>query len=67
MNTAVLTVLALLPIITVAVFLVGLRWPASRAMPLSYVVAIGAWRSGCGRFRVCRWPPRHHQRSHSSH
>ena len=34
-----LTLLALLPIITVAVFLVGLRWPASRAMPLSYVVA----------------------------
>ena len=40
MNTAVLTILALLPIITVAVFLVGLRWPASRAMPLSYAVAI---------------------------
>ena len=34
-----LTILSLLPIITVAVFLVGLRWPASRAMPLSYVVA----------------------------
>ena len=40
MSTGVLTVLALLPIITVAVFLVGLRWPASRAMPLSYLVAI---------------------------
>ncbi len=40
MSPAVLTVLALLPIITVGVFLVGLRWPASRAMPLSYVVAI---------------------------
>ncbi len=39
MNTTVLTILALLPIITVAVFLVGLRWPASRAMPLSYIVA----------------------------
>ena len=34
-----LTILSLLPIITVAVFLVGLRWPASRAMPLSYAVA----------------------------
>ena len=34
-----LTILSLLPIITVAVFLVGLRWPASRAMPLSYLVA----------------------------
>lgn len=40
MNTAVLACLALLPIITVAVFLVGLRWPASRAMPLSYIVSI---------------------------
>ena len=48
MNTAVLAVLSLLPIITVAVFLVGLRWPASWAMPLSYVVAIvlaiAAWQ-----------------------
>ena len=34
-----LTIVSLLPIITVAVFLVGLRWPASRAMPLSYAVA----------------------------
>jgi len=41
MNTTVLTILALLPILTVAVFLVGLRWPASRAMPLSYIVAAG--------------------------
>ena len=40
MNTAVLAFLALLPIMTVGVFLVGLRWPASRAMPLSYAVAI---------------------------
>ena len=40
MNIALLTILALLPIITVAVFLVGLRWPASRAMPLSYAVAV---------------------------
>ena len=40
MNTATLSVLSLLPIITVAVFLVALRWPASRAMPLSYAVAI---------------------------
>ena len=48
MNTAVLAFLALLPIVTVAVFLVGLRWPASRAMPLSYAVAIvlalAVWR-----------------------
>lgn len=40
--------LALLPIIVVAIFLVGLRWPASKAMPLSYItvvlVALFAWK-----------------------
>ena len=40
MSVATLSVLSLLPIITVAVFLVMLRWPASRAMPLSFGVAI---------------------------
>ena len=40
MGTGTLTILSLLPIATVAVFLVGLRWPASRAMPLSYLVAV---------------------------
>lgn len=35
-----LSVLSLLPIIVVAIFLVGLRWPASKAMPISYLVAI---------------------------
>ena len=35
-----LAFLSLLPIIVVGVFLVGLRWPASRAMPLSYVTAV---------------------------
>jgi lactate permease len=40
MGTATLTILSLLPIIAVAVFLVMLRWPASRAMPLSYAVAL---------------------------
>jgi lactate permease len=34
-----LALLAFLPIAVVAVFLVGLRWPASRAMPLSYLTA----------------------------
>lgn len=33
--------LATLPIAVVGVFLVVLRWPASRAMPLSYVTAAG--------------------------
>jgi lactate permease len=31
--------LSLMPILAVALFLVVLRWPASRAMPISYVVA----------------------------
>src|SRR6056300_365365 len=40
MSTGILALLSLLPIISVAVFLVMLRWPASRAMPISYVVAV---------------------------
>jgi len=39
MGTYTLSFLSLLPVLTVALFLVGLRWPASRAMPLSYVSA----------------------------
>ena len=41
MGTMTLAALSLMPIVTVAVFLVVLRWPASRAMPLSYLVAAG--------------------------
>ena len=41
MSPTVLALLATLPIVVVAVFLVGLRWPASRAMPLSYLTAAG--------------------------
>lgn len=32
--------LALFPILVVAIFLVGLRWPASKAMPLSYIAVV---------------------------
>ena len=39
MSTGILAILSLLPIISVAIFLVMLRWPASRAMPIAYVVA----------------------------
>jgi lactate permease len=39
MSTGILALLSLLPIISVAIFLVLLRWPASRAMPIAYVVA----------------------------
>lgn len=45
----VLSALALIPIAIVALFLVGLRWPAARAMPLCYVavvvLALGVWRA----------------------
>ena len=40
MSSAALAVLSLLPIAAVALFLVVLRWPASRAMPLCYAVAV---------------------------
>jgi lactate permease len=39
MSPIVLAALSLLPILTVVIFLVVLRWPASRAMPVAYVTA----------------------------
>ena len=39
MSIGILALLSLLPIISVAIFLVMLRWPASRAMPIAYIVA----------------------------
>ena len=46
---ALLPLLACLPIAVVALFLVGLRWPASRAMPMSFVAcavqALLIWRT----------------------
>jgi len=41
MSIGILALLSLLPIISVAIFLVMLRWPASRAMPIAYLVAAG--------------------------
>ncbi|AHE97054.1 L-lactate permease [Thioalkalivibrio paradoxus] len=38
MNLGILFLLALMPVATVFVFLVVLRWPAKHAMPLAYVV-----------------------------
>jgi lactate permease len=40
MNLGVLFLLALMPVATVFVFLVVLRWPAKHAMPLAYVVTV---------------------------
>ncbi|MEK6270869.1 MAG: L-lactate permease, partial [Planctomycetales bacterium] len=48
MNPFLLAILALLPIVVVGLLLVVLRWPASRAMPFSYLtvalLALGVWR-----------------------
>ncbi len=41
MNVATLAILSLLPILTVGLLLVGWRWPAARAMPVSFLVAAG--------------------------
>jgi len=47
-SNGLLAVLSILPIAVVALFLVGLRWPASRAMPISYavcaVLALWIWK-----------------------
>ncbi|MBA2442963.1 MAG: hypothetical protein H0V53_11245, partial [Rubrobacter sp.] len=39
-NLAVLSLLALAPILTIGVLLVGFRWPAIWAMPVGYVVVV---------------------------
>lgn len=48
MGLGTLAFLSVMPIAVVAVFLVMLRWPASKAMPLSYAVAaalaLGVWQ-----------------------
>ena len=41
MGTGLLALLSFLPILVVMVFLVVMRWPASSAMPLSYLTAAG--------------------------
>jgi lactate permease len=47
-SLAFLALLALAPILAAAILLVGLRWPARRAMPVVYlvaaVIALAAWR-----------------------
>ena len=39
-NLAILSLLALAPILTIGVLLVGFRWPAIKAMPIGYVVVV---------------------------
>jgi lactate permease len=40
MPESIAPLLSLLPIIVVAIFLVGLRWTAAKAMPLAYLTAV---------------------------
>ena len=48
--------LSLLPIAAVALLLVILRWPASRAMPVSYMTAAGReWEYACRAETTGRW------------
>ncbi|MBX7257044.1 MAG: L-lactate permease [Candidatus Hydrogenedentes bacterium] len=49
MSPALLAVLSVLPIFTVGLLVVGLKWPASRAMPICYIIAValalGVWKT----------------------
>ncbi len=58
MSEPLLALLAFTPILLAGILLVGLQWPARRAMPLVFLVtaAIGyfVWQMSLTRF----WPPR---------
>lgn len=53
MSSGVQALLAVMPIVAAAVLLVGLRWPAKRAMPIVYliavVIALFAWQVSFAR------------------
>lgn len=40
MNDGLLALLALIPIATIFILMVGMRWPATRAMPFSFLLAL---------------------------
>ena len=40
MSIGILALLAIIPILVALVFMVGLRWPATRAMPLAWLVCV---------------------------
>ncbi|QIB74664.1 L-lactate permease [Halogeometricum borinquense] len=48
MVSAVDVLVALLPLLTIAVLMVGFYWPATRTMPVAWLVAIGAGVVGWG-------------------
>jgi len=47
-NLALLSLLALVPLLAIGFLLVGLRWPAKKAMPVGYLIvvaiAVGVWK-----------------------
>ncbi len=53
MSSGIQALLAVMPIVAAAVLLVGLRWPAKRAMPIVYliavVIALFAWQVSFAR------------------
>ncbi|WP_380677315.1 L-lactate permease [Salinigranum sp. GCM10025319] len=53
MVSAVDATIALLPLVTIAFLMVGRYWPATRAMPVAWLVAIGAGVVGWGM--SARW------------
>lgn len=40
MSIGMLALLAIIPILVALIFMVGLRWPATRAMPLAWLVCV---------------------------
>ncbi len=40
MSTGILALLASLPIVAIFVLMVGFRWPATKAMPAAFVIAL---------------------------
>ena len=40
LNNSLLALLAFTPIVLAAVLLVGLQWPAKRAMPLAFILPV---------------------------
>ena len=40
MPNGILALIASLPIVAIFVFMVGFRWPATKAMPLAFVIAL---------------------------
>ncbi len=57
MSVGILALLAALPIVAIFVFMVGFRWPATKAMPLAFVItlllALFIWKTPV----TGSWPP----------